>query len=103
MLALALQGYCLAQVLLLLLHPEQDTSLIHHNTSALIVVHHRRTGYHVRVFTQYYIDASPEAPNPRGLWGSLDNQTVVVRVSRSSGSSSSSSSSTHSSITAVYY
>ncbi|WIA33950.1 hypothetical protein OEZ86_007045 [Tetradesmus obliquus] len=44
----------------------------------------QRTGYHVRVFTQYYIDASAEAPNPRRLWGSLDNQTVVVRVDPSS-------------------
>jgi hypothetical protein len=41
----------------------------------------RSTGYHVRVFTQYQMDRSPDGPNPRGLWGSLDNNTVVVIVS----------------------
>lgn len=41
----------------------------------------RDTGYHVRVYTQYYIDSTADAPTPRQLWGSLDNQTVVVRVS----------------------
>lgn len=64
--------------------------LIYHPSSSSPNVHPalkcRRTGYHVRVFTQYYIDASAEAPNPRRLWGSLDNQTVVVRVSSSPAS-----------------
>jgi hypothetical protein len=45
--------------------------------------HHRRqTGFHVRVFTQYQMDRSKEGPNPRGIWGSLDFNTVVVVVSR---------------------
>lgn len=38
----------------------------------------RRTGWHVRLFTQYYVDASRDGPTPRRLWGSLDNRTVVV-------------------------
>eukprot|EP00775_Hariotina_reticulata_P013836 gene13836-13957_t len=44
----------------------------------------RETGFHVRVFTQYEVDASRTGPNPRQLWGSLDNKTVVVRVDPSS-------------------
>ena len=42
---------------------------------------HRSSGYHVRVFTQYQMDRMPDGPNPRGIWGSLDKNTVVVIVS----------------------
>lgn len=46
---------------------------------------YRSTGYHVRVFTQYQMDKSKDGPNPRGIWGSLDNNTVVVIVSGTPG------------------
>jgi hypothetical protein len=44
----------------------------------------QQTGFHVRVFTQYQMDRSKEGPNPRGIWGSLDFNTVVVVVDPSS-------------------
>jgi hypothetical protein len=51
----------------------------------LLLVLRSRTGFAVRVFSQYALDASPEGPSPRKIWGSLGKRTVVVRV-RAEGS-----------------
>lgn len=40
----------------------------------------RRTGWRVRLFSQYDADAVPGSPGPRQLWGSLDRKTVVVKA-----------------------
>ncbi|KAF8057110.1 PRY3 [Scenedesmus sp. PABB004] len=38
-------------------------------------------GWHVRVYTSYALDARSDGPtSPRGLWGSLDADTVVLLV-----------------------
>eukprot|EP00879_Flechtneria_rotunda_P020931 GHRR01022039.1.p1 GENE.GHRR01022039.1~~GHRR01022039.1.p1 ORF type:complete len:261 (+),score=76.68 GHRR01022039.1:446-1228(+) len=60
------------------LRPEARSSL-----SQQLVDLERRTGYHVRVFTQYDVDATDKGPSYRKAWG-LDKNTVVIRVDPSS-------------------